>query len=98
VPFVMAMEVNQTTNTYRIVYKNGNNPLQLLGTGNLEPTRDAIVVRFTINNFIGDTAGEFVNLDRFYISNTPPGTIPEPSTCALVGLAAVGLLARRRSR
>jgi hypothetical protein len=96
VPFVMAMEVNQTTNTYNLYYKNGNNPLNLVGTGNLEPTRDALVVRFSINNFIGDTAGEFFNLDRFYISDTPPGTIPEPSTCTLIALAALGLLARRR--
>jgi hypothetical protein len=95
-PFVMAMEVNQTTNTYRILYRSGNNPATLLGTGNLEPTRDAIVGRMTINNFIGDEAGEYVNLDRFYISDVPPGAIPEPSTCTLVVLAALALLGRRR--
>jgi hypothetical protein len=97
-PFIMAMEVNQTTNTYRIHYRDGGNPAVILGTGTLEPTRDALVVRFSINNFIGDTAGEFFNLDRFYISDMPPSAIPEPSTCTLVALAVFGLLTRRRVR
>jgi hypothetical protein len=97
-PFVMAMEVNQTNNTYRIFYRSGNDAPTLLGTGNLEPTRDALITRFSINNFWGDTSGEFANLDRFYISDVQPGSIPEPSAVALAGLAVCGLIARRRLR
>jgi hypothetical protein len=96
-PFIMAMEVNQTTNQYSVYYRDGNNPLQLVGTGNLEPTRDAIVVRMSINNFIGDTAGEFFNLDRFYISDVPPGEIPEPAAFALATLAGLAVIGRRRA-
>jgi hypothetical protein len=88
-PFIMAMRVDQDSDTYSIYYKDGANPVTVLGGGNLEPTRDALITRFTINNFIGDEAGEFVNLDRFYISNTAPPGIPEPST----GLLAIGTLA-----
>jgi len=94
-PFIMAMRVDQDTNKYRIYYKDGSNPLALLGEGNLEPTRDAIVVRFTVNNFWGDAAGEFANLDRFYITDMKP-IIPEPSSWALAFIASSGLLARRR--
>jgi hypothetical protein len=94
VPFVMAMKVDQTSNTYSVYYKNGAAAYALLGTGNLEPTRDALITRFTINNFIGDEAGEFANLDRFYVTNMNP--IPEPSTLLLLGLPAACLGARRR--
>lgn len=96
-PFVMAMRVDQTTNTYQVYYQDGSNPLMSLGSGNLEPTRDAIVVRMSFNNFIGDAVGEFANLDRFYISNHRPAGIPEPSTCMLAAFAALGLLLRRRA-
>ncbi|MEX0612316.1 MAG: PEP-CTERM sorting domain-containing protein [Pirellulales bacterium] len=95
-PFVMAMRVDQDTDTYAIYYKDGSNPAALLGEGNLEPTRDAIVVRMTINNFWGDEVGEFANLDRFYISTRIPPGIPEPSTCLLALFAGIGWFARRR--
>jgi hypothetical protein len=94
-PFIMVMGVNQTTDTYSIHYKDGAAPYALLGSGNLEPTRDALITRFTINNFIGDETGEFVNLDRFYITDMNP--IPEPSCLALASLvAAAAMVGRRR--
>jgi hypothetical protein len=93
-PFIMAMEVNQDTNKYTVYYKDGAANYTTLGTGDLEPTRDAIVLRFGINNFIGDTAGEFFNLDRFYVSDVSP--IPEPSAFLLVGVVAVGVWRARR--
>jgi hypothetical protein len=95
-PFMMAMKVDQDNDTYTIYYKDGSNPLAVLGTGNLEPTRDAIVVRFTINNFWGDEAGEFANLDRFYITDMRPEGIPEPATCVLGLIAGLALYGRRR--
>jgi hypothetical protein len=94
-PFTMAMKVDQDTNTYMLFYKDGSNPGVVVGTGNLEPTRDAFVVRMTVNNFWGDTAGEFANLDRFYISDTRPIGIPEPASGMLGALAAIGLLVAR---
>jgi hypothetical protein len=94
-PFVMAMKVDQDTDTYTIYYKDGAGPVSVLGSGTLEPSRDAIIVRMTINNFWGDEAGEFANLDRFYISDTTPSNIPEPASLALLGLG--GLALGRRS-
>jgi hypothetical protein len=95
-PFVMAMRVDQDANTYTLYYKDGTNPRVVVGSGNLEPTRDAVVVRFTVNNFIGDEAGEFANLDRFYISDRVPPGIPEPATIGLALIAGAGLIVRRR--
>ena len=97
-PFTMAMKVDQDTNTYTLYYKDGANPVVNVGTGILEPTRDAIVVRFTVNNFWGDEPGEFANLDQFYISDTAPVGIPEPLSGTLAGLAALGLLAIRHRK
>ncbi len=95
-PFTMAMRVDQDTNTYTLYYKDGGNPVVNVGTGTLEPSRDAIVVRFSINNFWGDTAGEFANLDRFYISDMAPEGIPEPVSGVLAALATACLLAIRK--
>jgi hypothetical protein len=95
-PFVMAMRVDQDANTYKLYYKDGANPRVVVGSGTLEPTRDALVVRMSINNFIGDAAGEFVNLDRFYISDRVPPGIPEPATLVLGLIAGCGFWTRRR--
>jgi hypothetical protein len=103
-PFAMAMKVDQDADTYSIFYKAGAGPYTLLGTGNLEPTRDALIVRMAINNFIGDAAGEFINLDRFYVADAPPPgipepvAVPEPGTMLLIALALAGLAARRLRR
>jgi PEP-CTERM motif len=93
-PFTMVMKVDQDTNKYRILYKDGANPYVTLGVGDLDPARDALIVRFTINNFIGDEPGEFANLDRFYISNNNP--IPEPATLALAAISLMGMISMRR--
>jgi hypothetical protein len=94
--FVMAMKVDQSTNKYSLHYKDGANPFVKVGDGNLEPTRDAIVVRFSVNNFWGDVSGEQANLDRFYISDTAPVGIPEPTSALLVAVAAACAVAVRR--
>jgi hypothetical protein len=96
-PFTMAMKVDQDADTYSIFYKDGAAPYVLAGTGNLEPSRDALIARFTVNNFIGDVQGEFADLDRFYISNTPPVGIPEPTTLMLAAMALAGIVMRRRA-
>ena len=93
-PFTMAMKVDQDTNTYEVFYKDGLNPYVSGGTGTLEPTRDALVVRFTVNNFIGDVSGEFANLDRFYV--TTDFAVPEPGSAYSLMLSLVGLAGFRR--
>lgn len=96
-PFTMAMKVDQDTDKYTIFYKDGANPFVNIGTGNLEPTRNALIVRFTVNNFWGDETGEFANLDRFYVADEAPAGIPEPTSALLVAMAAscLGLIRRR---
>jgi hypothetical protein len=95
-PFTMAMKVDQDNNKYTLFYKDGTNPVVVVGQGNLEPSRDAIVVRMTVNNFWGDVAGEFANLNRFYVSDMAPREIPEPTCVAMATIAAIGLLLNRR--
>jgi hypothetical protein len=50
----------------------------------------------TINNFWGDEAGEFANLNRFYISDEAPLGIPEPASGVLAAIAAIGFLLGRK--
>ncbi len=94
-PFTMAMKVDQDTNVYEVFYKDGTDPFLSIGTGNLDPARNALVYRFTINNFIGDVADEFANLDRMYIATD--FTVPEPGSVSLLILSAIGVLGRRRA-
>ena len=96
-PFIMAMKVDQDNDTYTLFYKDGDNPVVIVGTDTLEPTRDAIIVRMTINNFWGDEMGEFANLDRFYVSDMAPANIPEPTGAVMALIAAASLwLSRKR--
>jgi hypothetical protein len=92
--FTMAMRVDQDNNVYEVYYKDGVSSFVSVGTGTLEPTRDALVFRFTVNNFIGDVSGEFANLDRFFI--TTRFGLPEPGSATLLLVALIGWTGLRR--
>lgn len=103
-PFKIAVEINKNLNTYSVHYKDGNDPWGTLGTAVLGdvaasgmPTgilRRGNGLRFAFTGTFNDT-GEFVDVDRIYLTNLNP--VPEPSSLAL-GLLAAGLTLVRRQK
>ncbi len=73
-PFTMVLELNKTSNTYEVFYKDGTNPSQSLGMAPIAPTRNGNSIRFTVNNNFGSTIDEFFSIDRIAISDTNPLT------------------------
>lgn len=73
-PFTMVLELNKTSNTYEVFYKNGTNPSQSLGAGVIDPGRDGNSVRFVVNNNFGSDASEFFAIDRFAVTDANPLT------------------------
>lgn len=73
-PFTMVMELNKTSNTYEIFYKDGTNPSQSLGADRVTPDRNGNSIRFTVNNNFGSTIDEFFSIDRIALSDTNPLT------------------------
>ena len=71
-PFTMVMELNKTSNTYEVFYKDGVNPSQSLGSDRVAPDRNGNSIRFTVNNNFGSTIQEFFSIDRFAVSDTNP--------------------------
>ncbi|MCA9258211.1 MAG: hypothetical protein KDA61_03370, partial [Planctomycetales bacterium] len=96
-PFTMVLAIDQDTDTYEVLYRDGAAAFASAGSGALEPTRDALIVRFTVNNFWGDVSGEFADLDRVYVTDVDPTIIPEPTSLALWAGASLILVRRRRS-
>jgi hypothetical protein len=99
-PFIMALEVNHDTDQYSVYYKDGANPYVLLGSGAVGDRsagvkREARALRFAFTGQFGDV-GEFVNVDRIYVTDMNP--IPEPGTMLLVAAAVAGLGLCRRGR
>ena len=72
VPFTMVLELNKQSNTYEIFYKDGSNPSQSLGTGNVAPGRDGNSLRMVVNNNFGTDFSEFLNLDRVALTDVNP--------------------------
>ena len=73
-PFKMVLELNKTSNTYEVFYKDGNNPSQSLGIGSIAPTRDGNSIRFVVNNNFGSTIDEEFLIDRVALTDTNPFT------------------------
>ena len=99
-PLKLALEVDATTDTWRISYRDGAGPWIALPTvGNLGERsagvlREARSVRFAFTGTYSE-AGEFVDVDRIYVTNTTP--IPEPASLLLAACAAGLVRLRRRS-
>ncbi len=70
-PFTIVMELDQTANSYEIFIDDGGAGFSSIGTGAVDPSRDANSIRFVANNNFSGT-GEFFDIDRFYITDTNP--------------------------
>jgi hypothetical protein len=92
-PFKMILEIDEDANTFSVWYKDAAGPYTLLGTAPHVATRNGNSVRFRMNNSFGGT-GEYVDIDRIYITDTSP--IPEPSTVSLILLSLMAMSATRR--
>ncbi len=73
-PFSVVLELDKDANQYSIFYRDGSNPFVALGTGAVDAARNANTVRMVLNNDFNDGPGEFVDLDRFYLTDENPIT------------------------
>ncbi len=71
-PFSVVLELDKDANQYSIFYRDGANPFVQLGSGAVDPARNGNTVRMVWNNNFADGIGEFVDLDRFYITDEDP--------------------------
>jgi hypothetical protein len=98
-PLRIVLELDKTTDQYSVYSREGAGAYALLGTANLGASslnagdRDGNSVRFAFTGTYSD-AGEFVDTDRIYVTDVNP--VPEPATCLMAGLAAIGLVAVRK--
>lgn len=73
-PFTMVLELNKTSNTYEVFYKDGTKPSQSLGIGAVAPDRDGNSVRFVIVDNFGSEVGEFFDIERVALTDVNPLT------------------------
>ena len=81
-PFLAVLEINKTSNTYKVYYKDGTNPTQVLGMGSIAPTRGGNSIRMTVNNDFStfntnypfDPPVEVFAVDRIAVTDTNPFT------------------------
>ncbi len=73
-PFRMVLELNKSSNTYEIFYKNGGSPSQSLGIGNVATARNGNSVRLFVNNNFGSDFAEFISVDRMAVTDVNPLT------------------------
>jgi hypothetical protein len=91
--FKMVLEIDEDNETFSVYYKDHLGPYTLLGTAPHAAGRNGNSIRFRMNNSFGG-GGEYVDIDRIYVTNVNP--IPEPTTVSLALLSVAGLLAFRR--
>ena len=81
-PFTAVLEINKTSNTYKVYYKDGTNPTQVVGMGALAPTRSGNSLRMAVNNdfsafnsnYPSDPPFEVFAVDRIAVTDTNPLT------------------------
>ena len=73
-PFTMVLELNKTSNTYDVFYKDGTNPSQALGYGSVDPNRDGNSIRFVVNNNFGTDLDENFTIERIAVTDVNPLT------------------------
>jgi hypothetical protein len=73
-PFTMVLELNKTSNTYEVFYKDGSNPSQSLGSAPVAPIRNGNSVRFGVWYNFGSDIDEYFAIDRFAVTDTNPLT------------------------
>jgi hypothetical protein len=73
-PFTMVLELDKTSNTYKVFYKDGNNPSQLLGMAPIATARNGNSIRMAVRNNFGSTIDEFLAVDRIALTDTNPLT------------------------
>jgi hypothetical protein len=81
-PFTAVIELNKTSNSYKVFYKDGTNPTQVLGLGSVAPTRDGNSVRMVANNdwsefnldYPVEPPYEVMAVDRVAVADTNPFT------------------------
>jgi len=72
--FTMVLELNKTSNTYEVFYKDGSNFSRSLGIGSVAPTRNGNSLRMVVNNNYFSDFSEFLNIDRVALTDTNPLT------------------------
>lgn len=70
----MVLELNKTSNTYEVFYKDGANPSQSLGIGEVAPSRDGNSVRLVVNNNFGFDLDENLSINRIAVADQNPLT------------------------
>jgi hypothetical protein len=80
-PFTAVLELNKTSNTYKVFFKDGSNPTQVLGIGNVDPDRGGNAIRMAANNDFSEFSADYpfdtyevFGIDRIALSNTNPLT------------------------
>jgi hypothetical protein len=99
-PLLLALELDKATDAYSVYYKDGAAPFTLLGSGLLGAStlnagdRDGNSVRFAFTGTYLESAGEFFDVDRIWLTNVNP--IPEPASATLVASLVFAALGWRR--
>ncbi len=81
-PFTAVLEINKTSNTYKVFYKDNTSPTQVLGMGSIAPTRNGNSIRMSVNNdfsafntnYPADPPFEVFAVDRVALTDTNPLT------------------------
>jgi hypothetical protein len=78
-PFLLVLELNKTANSYKVFYKDGTNPTQVLGLGSVDPARGGNSIRMAVNNNFGNFSDDYpidffeiFSIDRIALTDTNP--------------------------
>jgi PEP-CTERM motif len=80
-PFTVVLELNKTSNNYKVFYQDGTNATQVLGLGALAPSREGNSLRLAVNNNFGNFSQDYpvdyfevFSVDRIVLTDTNPFT------------------------